>query len=107
MPGHSGAAVRAMPEVFDAIDPQSKRPVGIGCMNLSSEALYAALDVIIGEMSDVFASSPYFHVGSDEVTAGRLSLNPGYRDFMAKHKLKNDGELCDHFVREVCAMVKK
>jgi hexosaminidase len=107
MPGHSGAAVRSLPEVFDAIDPVSKRPVGLGCMNMSSEALYPALDTLIGEMCDVFRSSPYFHIGSDEVTTGRLSLNSGYPAFMARHRLKNDGELADHFVREVCALVKK
>jgi hexosaminidase len=107
MPGHSGAAARSLPEVFDAINPDSKQPVGIGCMNLSNEALYPALDTIIGEMCDVFQSSPYFHVGSDEVTSGRLSLHSGYKAFMAKHGLKNDSELADHFVRAVCALVKK
>jgi hexosaminidase len=107
MPGHSGAAARSLPEVFDAIDPASKKPVGLGCMNLSSEALYPALDTLIGEMCDVFQSSPYFHVGSDEVTTGRLPLHSGYQAFMARHGLKNEGELCDHFVREVCALVKK
>ena len=107
MPGHSGAAARSLPEIFDAINPDSKQPVGIGCMNMSNEALYPALDTIIGEMCDVFQSSPYFHIGSDEVTSGRLSLHSGYKAFMAKHGLKNDGELADHFVREACAMVKK
>ena len=107
MPGHSGAATRSLPEIFDAINPESRQPVGIGCMNMSSEALYPALDVIIGEMCEVFQSSPYFHIGSDEVTSGRLSLHSGYKAFMEKHGLKNDGELADHFVREVCAMVKK
>jgi len=107
MPGHSGAAVRAMPEVFDAIDPDTKQPVGIGCMNLSSEALYPALDTLIGEMCDVFRSSPYFHIGSDEVTSGRLSLHRGYKAFLEKHGLKNDDDLAAHFVREACALVKK
>jgi hexosaminidase len=107
MPAHSGAAARSLPEIFDAINPDSKQPVGIGCMNLSNEALYPALDTIIGEMCDVFQSSPYFHIGSDEVTSGRLSLHSGYKAFMQKHGLKNDGELADHFVREVCALVKK
>jgi hexosaminidase len=107
MPGHSGAAARSLPAIFDAINPESKQPVGIGCMNMSNEALYAALDTIIGEMCDVFKSSPYFHIGSDEVTTGRLSLNSGYKAFMKKHGLKNDEELAKHFVREVCAFVKK
>jgi hypothetical protein len=107
MPGHCGAAVRSMPEVFDAIDPVSKRPVGLGCMNLSSEALYPALDTLIGDMCDVFKSSPYFHIGSDEVTTGRLPLNSGYREFLVRHGLKDESDLADYFVREVCALVKK
>jgi hexosaminidase len=107
LPGHSGAAARSLPQVFDAINPQSRQPVGIGCMNMSNEALYPALDAIIGEMCDVFKSSPYFHIGSDEVTSGRLSLHSGYKAFMERHGLKNDGELADYFVRTVCALVKK
>src|SRR5207237_8751900 len=27
MPGHSGAAARSLPEIFDAIDPDSRQPV--------------------------------------------------------------------------------
>jgi hexosaminidase len=94
MPGHSGAARRSLPEVFDAINPESGQPVGLGCMNLSNEALYPALDTLIGEMCDVFRSSPYFHIG-------------GYKAFLAKHGLKDDGELADYFVREACAMVRR
>jgi hexosaminidase len=107
MPGHSGAAARSLPAIFDAIDPESKKPVGIGCMNLSNEALYPALDAIIGEMCAVFKSSPYFHIGSDEVTTGRLPLHRGYKAFMKKRGLKDESELAAHFVRAVCALVKK
>jgi hexosaminidase len=107
MPGHAGAAARSLPAVFDAINPESRLPVGLGCMNMSSEALYPALDTLIGEMCAVFRSSPYFHIGGDEVTYGRLSLHGGYKVFMARHGLKGDSELADHFVREACALVKK
>jgi hexosaminidase len=107
VPGHSGAALRSVPEIFDAINPQSKQPVGMGCMNMSNEEIYPALDAIIDEMCDVFRSSPYFHIGSDEVTYGRLSLHPGYKAFMAKHGLKDDHQLADHFVASVCEIVKK
>lgn len=107
MPGHSGAASRALPEIFDAINPQSKEPVGLGCMNMSSEEIYPALDTLIGEMCDVFKSSPYFHIGSDEVTSGRLSLNSGYKAFMEKRGLKDDSQLADYFVAQVCEIVKK
>ncbi len=107
MPGHSGAALRSVPEIFDAINPQTKQPVGMGCMNMSNEEIYPALDTIIGEMCDVFRSSPYFHIGSDEVTSGRLSLHPGYKAFMAKHHLKDDNQLANHFVAAVCAMIAR
>jgi Glycosyl hydrolase family 20, catalytic domain len=80
MPGHAGAAARAMPEIFDAINPRSKQPVGIGCMNMSNEAIYPVLDTLIGEMCDVFRSSPYFHIGSvvweaDGQIAGSANVN--------------------------------
>jgi hexosaminidase len=107
VPGHSGAALRSLPEIFDAIDPRTKRPVGMGCMNMSNEAIYPALDTIIGEMCDVFRSSPYFHIGSDEVSMGRVALHPGYKAFMEKHRLKDDHELANHFIARVNGIVKK
>jgi hexosaminidase len=107
VPGHSGAASRSLPEVFDAINPQSRQPVQLGCMNMSNEEIYPALDTIIGEMCDVFGSSPYFHIGSDEVTYGRLSLHPGYKAFLEMHRLKDENELAAHFVAEVCAIVAR
>ncbi len=107
VPGHSGAALRSLPEIFDAINPETKQPVGMGCMNMASEEIYPALDTIIGEMCDVFKSSPYFHIGSDEVSMGRVSLAPGYKAFMEKHGLKNDGELANYFIARVNEIVKK
>jgi hexosaminidase len=107
MPGHAGAALRSVPEVFDAINPQSKQPVGLGCMNMSNEDIYPALDAIIGEMCAVFRSSPYFHIGSDEVTSGRLSLHPGYKEFLTRHGLKDEHQLADHFIAAACDLVKK
>lgn len=107
MPGHSDAALRSLPEIFDAINPQSRQPVRMGCMNMSNEEIYPALDAIIGEMCDVFRSSPYFHIGSDEVTFGRLALHRGYQAFLAKHGLKDDHQLAEHFVAAVCVLIQK
>ena len=107
MPGHSGAALNCLPEVFDAINPETQQAVHLGCMNIASEDIYPALDTIIGEMSDVFKSSPYFHIGSDESTIGRVPLHSGYKAFMEKHGLKNDGELANHFIARVNELVKK
>jgi hexosaminidase len=107
MPGHSGAALRSLPEVFDALNPQTGQPVGMGCMNMASEELYPALDTIIGEMCAVFRSSPYFHIGGDEVSMGRVALHPGYKAFLAKHHLKDDADLGRYFIVRVSEIVKK
>jgi hexosaminidase len=107
MPGHSGAALRSLPEVFDAINPKNKQPVGLGCMNMANEALYPALDTIIGEVCDVFKSSPYFHIGGDEVSMGRVALHSGYQAFTAKHGLKDDADLGKYFTVRVNELVKK
>lgn len=107
VPGHCGAALRSFPEVFDAIHPTTGKPVNMGCMNMANEKLYEVLDTLIGEMCGVFRSSPYFHIGTDEVQLGRLQLHPGYKAFMEKHGLGNDGELATHFVRQVNEMVAR
>jgi hexosaminidase len=107
VPGHSGAALRSLPDIFDAINPESKQPVGMGCMNMASEEIYPALDTIIGEICDVFRSSPYFHIGSDEVSMGRVALHSGYKTFLEKHHLKNDDELANYFIAQVNEIVKK
>jgi hexosaminidase len=107
MPGHSGAALNCLPEIFDAINPETRQPVGLGCMNIASENLYPALDTIIGEMCAVFKSSPYFHIGTDEASIGRVPLHAGYKAFLEKHKLKNDGDLANYFVARVNEIVKK
>lgn len=107
MPGHSGAALNCLPEIFDAINPETKQPINLGCMNMANEDIYPALDTIIGEMCDVFKSSPYFHIGTDEASMGRLPLHSGYKAFLAKHNLKDDGELGNHFIARVNEMIKK
>lgn len=107
VPGHSGAALRSLPQIFDAVNPQTKQPVGMGCMNMANEEIYPALDTIIGEMCAVFKSSPYFHIGGDEVSMGRVALHPGYKEFMKKHGLKSDADLGRHFIVQVNEIVKK
>jgi len=107
MPGHSGSALSCLPEIFDAINPETKEPINLGCMNMANEEIYPALDTIIGEMCDVFKSTPYFHIGTDEASMGRLPLHSGYKAFMAKHNLKNDGELGNYFIAQVNEMIKK
>lgn len=107
-PGHSGNACGTLPEIFGYVDPATKLPVGKGMMNIANPKLYEALDTIIGEMCAVFASSPYVHIGFDEVSGlGNVAATPEAQAFMRKQGLKDAGELMTYFTRRVNDMVKK
>ena len=70
----------SLPEPFSYHDSEGKR-IGLGVLNLVSEASYAALDTLIAEISDMFASSPYLHIGCDEVSLSGLESLPEVRAF--------------------------
>ncbi len=108
LPGHSGNACRTMPEIFGYLDPASKRPVAQGMMNIANPELYKALDTIVGEMCDVFASSPYFHIGCDEVSGlGAVASTPEAIAFIRENKLENPNGLLKNFITQINLMVKK
>ena len=107
-PGHSGNACGTLPEYFGFIDPATGAAVGQGMMNIANPKLYEALDTIIGEMCDVFQSSPYFHIGFDEVSgAGNVAGTPQAAAFAKEKGLPNTGALLGYFAVQVNEMVKK
>lgn len=107
-PGHSGCACGTMPEVFGYLDPATKKPVGLGIMNIANPKLYEALDTIIGEMSDIFISSPYIHIGFDEVSGlENVASTPEAKAFIKEKNLNDTGALMAYFAVQVNEMVKK
>jgi hexosaminidase len=107
-PGHSGNACGTLPECFGFIDPATGKAVGQGMMNIANPKLYEALDTIIGEMCDVFQSSPYFHIGFDEVSgAGNVAATPQAAAFAKDKGLADTGGLLAYFAVQVNEMVKK
>lgn len=112
MPAHAGVMVRARPDLFGTTDPATGKSRSTGVVNMVSETAYEALDVLIGEVCEVFAHSPYIHLGADEVGAGHLRELPEYDEYVRKHKLTRAiegdvGELYCHFVARTCEMVRK
>jgi hexosaminidase len=105
-PGHSSNARATLPEYFGYIDPASGAAVDQSIMNVFNPKLYMALDMIIGEMCDVFKSSPYFHIGFDEVASLDVTT-PQARTFMKEHDLADAGDAMRYFVVKVDEMVKK
>ena len=51
-PGHAGAMLRARGDLFD--------PQGTGNVNVATAEVWTALEEIVAEGCEVFASSPYF-----------------------------------------------
>ena len=98
VPGHSGG-LRSGGAVF------SRK--GISAVDVLGEACYAALDTLLGEMVEVFYTSPYIHLGGDEVSWGSISKAEGYSEFMAKYNLKNSRDLYIHFMMRVIATTQK
>lgn len=105
-PGHSGAMRIPMPEQFDS----PKQPGGeawLGVLNMASERTYSGMDTIIGEVAEVFKSSPYIHIGCDEVWVQRAELAKEYGDFIKEHGLKNSYDLFAYYCARMVDIVKQ
>ncbi|MEI6218873.1 MAG: family 20 glycosylhydrolase, partial [bacterium] len=81
MPGHCGAAERCMPEVFGARSAQTNGYVGLGVMNFASQGLYQVLDTVLGEVAAIFESSPYIHIGCDELDFSQWDVLQEAKDY--------------------------
>ena len=112
VPAHSTPLHRRMPEIFGTVDPKTGEARSTGVLNMANEKAYEALDILVGELCDMFKSSPYIHVGADEVWAEGLKNVPEYMPYVKKHGLKlaeegNVGELYCHFVVRMNEIVRK
>jgi hexosaminidase len=68
--------------------------------------IYPILDTLVGEMCDVFKSSPYFHIGGDEVPEGYES-SPEAQAYIKEHNLKNKNEIWLVYAQKMAQIVKK
>ncbi len=112
VPGHSSSWVGKMPELFGTTDPKTGKSRPLGIVNMANEKSYEALDLLIGELTQVFASSPYIHIGTDETGAGGLIKLPEYKPYCDKHglteALKGQAhELFLHFIQRMNEIVRK
>lgn len=112
VPGHAGSWVRKMPELFGTTDPKTGEARSLGIVNMANERAYEALDLLVGDLVDVFASSPYIQIGTDEVGAGGLMKLPEYKPYCEKHGLKralagHAHELFLHFIERMNTIVRK
>lgn len=109
MPGHASAMIAAHPELScRAKQIELPRRVGIFPYALcpAKERVYEFIESILGEAAELF-TSPYIHVGSDEVLAYDWKHCPACRALMAERNLSDNRGLHGYFLDRVSAIVRK
>ncbi|MCF8715526.1 family 20 glycosylhydrolase [Joostella atrarenae] len=111
LPGHSAILWNTYPDEFGSLNPGTNKPEQLHVVNIAKEKTYSAVNYIIQELASVFYTSPYIHVGGDEVYLENLKKVPEYNNYAEEKGLKealkgNVDELFCHFINEMNQMVK-
>ncbi len=96
-PGQSGAMNRSMPDVFG----------GPKILNIANDDMYKALDTLVGEMCGVFKSSPYFHIGGDQVYLFELAELQQTKDYIKQKGMKGLGDVMVQHAMRMNGIVRK
>ncbi|MBJ2176059.1 family 20 glycosylhydrolase [Aureibaculum sp. A20] len=112
LPGHSSALWNTYPEVFGHLNPETQKADPLYVVNIASEKTYDAINEIIKSLAEVFYTSPYLHIGGDEVYLEQIKKVPSYQEYTKKHGLTeaskgNVNELFCHFINRLNTMVKE
>jgi hypothetical protein len=98
---------RAMPELFKI--KGTKPYEHHASINFANPAVVQAVDTLVGEICDVFRSSPYFHIGGDEADLAFAHQHPDFQAAFKEFGLgeKGQGQLYRHFVIQMDEIVRK
>lgn len=112
LPGHSKQLWSKYPETFGSIDAKTKMPKPLYVINIAKEKTYEASENIIKQLSEVFYTSPYIHLGGDEVYLEMIKQLPEYEDFCRKNGLEvalngDVNELFCYFINRMNKAIKK
>jgi len=101
MPGHVTSWLTAYPE-WGAGETKASRHFGVhpACLNPADEAVYAAIDGLLAEVTEVFPDE-YVHIGGDEVHSSWWREHAGLQAFMAEQRLADSAALQAYFNRRV------
>lgn len=104
VPGHSAAAIRSYPDLFKIHG--TKPYEHHASINFAKPEVMKAVGTIVGEMCEVFKSSPYFHVGGDEADLALAMQNADFQAAAKRLDLPNQHELYRHFLVQMDGIVK-
>ena len=100
MPGHSGRLIADAPDLF-AI------PGNSSTVNIASPKTTEALTALLNEVMDVFQTTPYVHLGADEVGFGGLDTTPDFKAAQTNLGVKSVHDLYCKFVSDMAAVVTR
>jgi len=70
-----------------ALQPALGEP-GVHMMDIANDGIYPNLEEIINDMCDVFRSSPYFHIGGDEIQWDWYANAPHVKEYLKAHNMR-------------------
>ncbi|OWW24361.1 hypothetical protein B4Q04_16095 [Zobellia sp. OII3] len=111
LPGHSTALWQTYPEIFGNVNLKTGEADQLYVVNIAKEETYSAINDIIIEVASIFYTSPYIHIGADEVSLKNIMKVPDYKGYVEKHGLLQAAngepqELFCHFINRLNTMVK-
>jgi hexosaminidase len=106
MPGHVTSWLVAHPE-WGTQETAASRRFGVhkACLNPLDEAVYLAIEVLLGEVAGIFPDE-YLHVGGDEVNPSWWQSDPAIASYLEQEQLSTH-DLQNQFLIRVCSMVTK
>ena len=108
IPGHSTAALAALPHLADPDEPadsyRSVQGYPNNALNPALPQTYAFLETVLGEVAELFPS-PYIHVGGDEVADTSWLASPAAQELMKRQGLEGTAQLQAYFLRRAKDML--
>ena len=113
-PGHARVLTEAYPEVFSNFTDEARTaPVGAtgtkfsahGVICVGHEPCFEGIKTLIGEMIEMFPSSPYIHIGGDEAPFDMWEHCATCRAYMEKNGIETVEDLYGEFVGRVASHV--
>lgn len=109
MPGHVTSWLCTYPEWGPRrapVAPSNRFGPHPAVLNPADEAVYAAIDVLLGELAEVFPDE-FVHIGGDEVDATWWRESEEVASYMASHGLANADALQAHFIARVAELAAR
>ncbi len=91
LPGHSGRLIADAPSIFGV-------PGNDSTVNIASEETVSELKALLNEVMDTFASSPFVHLGADEVGLSGIDQTAQYPARVKSGEVSSVHELYERFV---------